>query len=97
MWHLEQALASRPDYDSAYTNLGIAYVNLRQPDRAAAAFRSALRHNPRETTAWYRLAVILTRQGDLAGAREAYERLRLLDPAQAAQLVPLLGQVPPAR
>ncbi|HEY5974432.1 MAG TPA: tetratricopeptide repeat protein [Geobacteraceae bacterium] len=90
MWHLEQALASRPDYDSAYTNLGIAYINLRQPDQAVGAFRTALRLNPKETTALYRLAMTLARQGDLAGAREAYGRLLPLDPAQAARLVPVL-------
>jgi protein O-mannosyl-transferase len=94
MWHLEQALASRPDYDSAYANLGIAYINLRQPDRAVAALRTAVRLNPRETTAWYRLGVTLARLGDLAGAREAYDRLLPLDPAQAARLVPLLTPAP---
>jgi tetratricopeptide (TPR) repeat protein len=94
MWHLEQALASRPDYDSAYANLGIAYINLRQPDRAVAALRTAVRLNPRETTAWYRLGVTLARLGDLAGAREAYDRLLPLDPDQAARLVPLLTPAP---
>jgi tetratricopeptide (TPR) repeat protein len=94
MWHLERALASRPDYDSAYANLGIAYINLRQPDRAVAALRTAVRLNPRETTAWYRLGVTLARLGDLAGAREAYDRLLPLDPAQAARLFPLLGTAP---
>ena len=42
--HLEQAVTLKPDYVDAYNNLGMAYEQSSQPERAIGAYRQLARH-----------------------------------------------------
>ncbi len=54
--------------DLAWTNLGDAYLSAGRTDDAVAAFRAALRLNPRYAIAHNNLGMVLLRQGDPARA-----------------------------
>jgi Tfp pilus assembly protein PilF len=44
--HFEHAIRLQPDYDAAYLNLGLLYLQQRDRVQAAAMFRKALELNP---------------------------------------------------
>ena len=69
-----------------YSNLGIAELRLGDLDAAEAAFREALKRDPRYLDAWVNIGIVFAKQRRLDGAIEAFE--------QAAGLVPDASQEP---
>jgi tetratricopeptide (TPR) repeat protein len=62
-----QALAAKPDCLRALTSSGSAYIRLRQPDKAKAAYAAALTLQPEHRWAHIGLGQALHASGDLSG------------------------------
>jgi cytochrome c-type biogenesis protein CcmH/NrfG len=91
--HLREAIRIKPDYASAYTNLGIVYMMKREREQAMEAYRTAIYHNPKEEIAIRNLGFALANSGDLAAAFAEYQRLLPINPTQAEMLLKLLEQL----
>ncbi|MCA1609611.1 MAG: tetratricopeptide repeat protein [Acidobacteria bacterium] len=71
----ELAEASRlaPNETAVWTTLGQVRAEIKKPDEAAGAFRSALDlANPKSATLWNNLGVLRTRKGSFPGAVDAF-------------------------
>ncbi|HKQ48402.1 MAG TPA: tetratricopeptide repeat protein [Phycisphaerae bacterium] len=94
--HLEKArrsaLALVPENDR---ELAWLYLQMKLPDRAAAAIRRALHSEPKDMIAWAHLAKIETLRGDLAAARGAYQKALSLESARRADWTTKLGEAVP--
>jgi tetratricopeptide (TPR) repeat protein len=55
--HLEKAIEIEPAYTEAYNNLGVRYLELEDPERAAGMFRKAIDSDPNCGLAFCNLAV----------------------------------------
>ncbi|HSC47397.1 MAG TPA: aspartyl/asparaginyl beta-hydroxylase domain-containing protein, partial [Gammaproteobacteria bacterium] len=71
---LERATAARPTDASLHKNLGLAYRAVRAPDRAARAFKEALRLEPEFTVAWLNMGAVLDETGQRDESLMAYMR-----------------------
>ena len=85
MPHLQGALKLAPDNEEAVQLLAFARSNAGERGEAAAiaAYRALLkrqREANRQARSWAAIGQLKTRQGDLAGAREAYATARRLAP-----------------
>jgi tetratricopeptide (TPR) repeat protein len=75
------APVSRADYSAqAWTQAGNTYAEIRQPGRAAAAFRRALKANPAHSAARYGLILTLATAGRADEATPEYQRLLTASP-----------------
>ena len=83
----EAAAAADPSSPYLRLQLAAAYERTRQPDKAAAACREALRLAPSDHAAHLLMGRLLLAKGDQAGAEAALrEAVRLRPTAEAAQL-----------
>ncbi len=74
---LEEAVQRDPNNYLPYMLLGLVKMNrLNDYEAAAQTFKKALDLNPKDSFVRMGLAQALVRKGDLAGAREQYEKLR---------------------
>src|SRR5262249_42886259 len=80
----EQALALRPDYARAHSNLGNAMRDLGKFDEAMACFRQALAIAPEFAGAYHDLGLVWLILGRLMEARHAYEKAIELAPQNPA-------------
>ena len=95
-WY-QRALELDPKNVDARTDLGTSYFYSGRPQDALREYRKSLEINPRhEPTLLNMVVVNLEGTHDLAAAEEAWERLRLLNPANPA-LDKLKGQLEAAR
>ncbi len=91
----EKAIALDPHYDTPYINLGLAFIELMQYDKATTAFEKALTFPDQPETpasthalAHYNLAIIHNRQDDLETAKKHTRNALTLAPYfQAAQIL----------
>jgi Flp pilus assembly protein TadD len=65
---LHSVLADDPTYSRAWTRLGAVYVAKGEPAAATAALRRAIEIDPRNVEAYFELARVAVRAGDLAEA-----------------------------
>jgi tetratricopeptide (TPR) repeat protein len=72
--HLQRALAQAPDHAVASQMLGEIEMQARAPELARPHFEAAIRAQPAWHLPYRALALLAQQQGDLAGARAAYER-----------------------
>jgi len=78
----EQALKLRPGDPNVQTDLGIAYRNIGQPDRAIEHFQAAQASDPKHLQSQINLAVVyLEDKGEAQKAAEAAERCLSLNPS----------------
>jgi len=77
---LTELARARPSAE-AYVGLGDAYVGLKQPLSAVAAYRQAAQADPKSALAHYKLGELSFQQREYATAYEALERALVLDPA----------------
>lgn len=75
-----------PDFWEAWLDLAYAYFHEQQHDKAITAYQETVRINPASTAAWHGLGLLYSYKGNQAGLREAYERLRSLDPQKAEEI-----------
>jgi hypothetical protein len=96
-WQELEALALRwsaaDRHDAAPLMLqGLALDRLDRLPEAEQAIDRALALEPGSAEAWYRLGLVSARRGDRVRARQARDRLQLLDPAQARELDAAIGK-----
>lgn len=92
--YLEESIRIKPDYGSAFYNLGIAYNILRQPREAAWAFGNAVTHAPidgafghLDIQALFQFGKESAKIGHMAEAERAYREMLKIDTKWAAQLM----------
>jgi Flp pilus assembly protein TadD len=78
-----KALAIKPDFAEAHTNLGSVLLKLGETRSAIGHFRAAIDLQPADARAYYNLALALEREGDTVNSRKARERALALDPRLA--------------
>ena len=83
---LQQAIKIMHDLSSAHFNLGIAYTQLGQYREAVSAYKEAVWLAPDLADAHYGLGLVYLHLHDRQSARQQYDILKRLDPAQAANL-----------
>jgi len=81
--HYKVSRKRRPDFDSIPIQMGIAYENLGQPEKALDRYRYALQLNPRSATALNNLALLLIKQDEYEQGLDIYRRVIKLDPLYA--------------
>ena len=81
--HHEKALAIRPDYAEAHSNLGNVLKELDQPDEAIAHYRRALAIQPEFAIAHYNLGIVLDELDQPEDAVGCYEQALAIDPDYA--------------
>jgi len=80
-WY-QKALELDPKNVSARTDLGTAYYNLGRPQDAMREYRKSLEADPNhQPTIFNSIVVQLDGTHDLAGARQAWERLNKMNPS----------------
>jgi Flp pilus assembly protein TadD len=93
---LENALRIDPECMEAHNNLGVRYIELRQPDKAAVHFRKALELDATQTNTYVNLGVALMTIGELTESERAARKALEMDNAHARGRY-LLGMVLAAR
>ncbi len=78
--HLEQALAAEPGFPEARYNLAATFLELQDDARALAQFQLLVSEHPRMPQAWLGVGIVLSRRGDISGARSALQKALELDP-----------------
>jgi tetratricopeptide (TPR) repeat protein len=72
----KKALALRPNDSDAKTGLAIALISLHQTEEAISLLESAVKDDPTNTTAHYRLSMLYRRAGRTADAQREMETFR---------------------
>jgi tetratricopeptide (TPR) repeat protein len=93
---LERAVANDAPA-SAWFDLGLVRQDLRDYDRAAAAYRKALEKRPDHAEAVLNLGTVLQEKGDLDGAMAAYGDAYRLRPAMFGSIAMALTSAPHGR
>ena len=78
---LEQVTKAAPDATAAWVNLGIAYRESNDLERAEASLRQALTLNARHPVALNELGIVYRRTGRFAQSRQSYEQVLALYPS----------------
>ncbi|MEZ4388956.1 MAG: tetratricopeptide repeat protein [Candidatus Krumholzibacteriia bacterium] len=78
---LERAVAAAPDQARAWSDLGLARIQLGEPDLALTALETALGLDPDLAVAWYNRGLLRFHLDDLDGAVADLERAHDLAPA----------------
>lgn len=71
---LEKAIKERPDVSSLWTDLGIAFLGLRDTSGADSSFAQAVKLDPGNPKALENYGTGLFRRGDVKGALEAFRK-----------------------
>lgn len=88
------AIAQRPFWPEAYSNLGVAYESMGSLAAAAGAYETALRQEPRLATTWESLALLYLQMGRVSDAELAAANFFALNtnPERTARLQETLAQ-----
>jgi tetratricopeptide (TPR) repeat protein len=76
-----RSIEINPGSPVVYTNLGYAYYDSREPDRALSAFRAAMALDPDHANAHYGAALVHMLRGNRTSALEHFRRYLELQPA----------------
>jgi tetratricopeptide (TPR) repeat protein len=76
----EQALAIKPNYAEAHSNLGVTLNNLGQLEEAVKSYDKALAIKPDYAEAHYNLGITLKELGQLEAAVKSYEKALAIKP-----------------
>ena len=74
--NFEQAAKLDPALDIARVNQGVALLNLGRIDPAKTLLDEAVKRNPKDPYAWYRLALLAKQQRSASGSRRLPPRDR---------------------
>jgi tetratricopeptide (TPR) repeat protein len=77
---LEQAIALKPDFAQAHSNLGTARSRLGDSAGAIRAYRDALRCSPGDVNTYFALAEELANAGQVEAAKEQIQRAAAINP-----------------
>lgn len=79
--HLEKVIREAPEYAPAYTNLGVAWLQLRSREKARGAFEAALERDSSSAGAHLGLGLILNDEKRYPDAEAHLVEARTLDPS----------------
>jgi TolA-binding protein len=82
----QQAIATYPDYDAAYDNLGVALVNVGQTAKARTAFEHAVKLNDKNADADRNYSRLLINDEQFAAAKEFLEKALMVEPQAPSSL-----------
>ena len=82
----EKAVAAYPQYDTAYNNLGVMYIQMNEPVKARAAFEHSVALNDQNADGDRNLARILIRDGNYPRAEELLKKSLMVEPLNPASL-----------
>ena len=82
----EKATTSYPQYDSAFDNLGVAWMRLGQTDKAQAAFEHAVQLNDKNPDADRNYSRLLISNQQYARAADYLRKSLMVDPLNASTL-----------
>jgi tetratricopeptide (TPR) repeat protein len=85
----EKATAAYPQYDAAYDNLGVVYMQLKQPDKAREAFARAVELNDKNADADRNYARLLIAAKDYPRAADVLTKSLMVDPQNPSALTML--------
>jgi tetratricopeptide (TPR) repeat protein len=66
--------------------MGVAFKQMKRPDKAIRAYTNAIRNNPRMVEAHFNLGMAYLEQGQRKMALDQYEILKVLDAEAAGRL-----------
>lgn len=69
-----------PQYDPAFFNMGLIYLDLDSIDKARENFQVVIKVNPTHVKGYYYLGVVYELSGDKENARKCYEQVLKFDP-----------------
>jgi FimV-like protein len=72
--YFQQAIAAQRDHTGAINNLGVLYMELREPREAIAALRYGIQVAPDEEMFYLNLARVYVAMGDRAKARDVLQQ-----------------------
>ncbi len=82
----QKAAIAYPEYDAAYDNLGVALMNLGQPDKARAAFEQAVRLNDKNADADRNYSRLLINDKEYVAAKELLQKALMVEPQDPSSL-----------
>lgn len=85
----EKAVAAYPEYDMAYNNLGVMYLELNQPEKATTAFEHAVQLNDKNADADRNLARLMLRQKQYSQVEDLLKKALVVRAPDAATLTML--------
>lgn len=77
------AISINPNYDTAYSNRGSAYIKLGECDKAIADYDRSIAINPNNATDYRNRSTAYTELGEYANAVADYDRAIAIDPNDA--------------
>ncbi len=89
--HLQKAIKAYPKFVSAHVNLGIAYLDQNDPERARSEFETAAQLDDKFPRSFLNLGVLSMSQKDFAGAASQLEKAATLRP-QDAKILAMLAR-----
>lgn len=87
--YLRKAIAIYPKFVSAHINLGVAYLDLNDPEHARAEFETAANLDDKFARSFLNLGVLLMNRKDFAGAESQLEKAATLRPKDVKILAAL--------
>jgi hypothetical protein len=82
----EKAVAAYPQYDTAYNNLGVMYIQMNEPLKARAAFEHSVALNDKNADGDRNLARLLIHDGNYPRAEELLKKSLMVEPLNPASL-----------
>ena len=89
--HLQKAIKAYPKFVSAHVNLGIAYLDQNDPERARSEFETAAKLDDKFPRSFLNLGVLSMSQKEFAGAASQMEKAATLRP-QDAKILAMLAR-----
>lgn len=75
-----ESILRGPQFALAYTNRGLAYMQLNEPNKAVLDFNQAIRNDPRNPAHYFRRGIAQAQLGRIPDAIESYNQALRLDP-----------------
>jgi Flp pilus assembly protein TadD len=83
----QKAITTYPQYDAAYDNLGVAYMQLKQTDKARAAFEHAVQLNDKNADADRNYGRLLLANKEYPQAVDVLKKSLMVDPQNPSALL----------
>ncbi len=82
----EKAVAAYPQYETAYNNLGVMYIQMNEPVKARAAFEHSVALNDKNADGDRNLARMLIHDGNYPRAEELLKKSLMVEPLNPVSL-----------
>jgi len=77
---LSKAIALDSQYEKAYYNLGLIYLDNEEPQLALESFQKVIEINPLHEQAWYNIGYIHSQRGAVKASIQSYEKTLEINP-----------------